>query len=263
MKCNGKCCNKGTNSFHLNEEDVFQTKSSNAAVEPSNSSSLVTISPQNQKLSSQVLNQTQELKMADIKMIQAFGVPLLNSDGFQRQDMWDKIWERITRLRGKLYTLPGGAIAKQFISIYEKEIDAFSKGDKKSEVFICFPSLILQKDKNIKKTKDIRILLKRRLQMWTNGFFENLCDEAERCDKKLPKSSGKMSEDQEEKIFSALILQGRLREAVRFITDRQGGGAMAPEDDAVKPFGKSVLEVLIDKHPEQRIPEVLRGFYQL
>ena len=30
---------------------------------------------------------------------------------------------------------------------------------------------------------------------------------------------------------------------------------MAPEDDAVKPFGKSVLEVLIDKHPEQRIPE--------
>jgi len=77
---NGKCCNKGTNSFHLNEEDVFQTKSSNAAVEPSNSSSLVTISPQNHKLSSQVLNQTQELKMADIKMIQAFGVPLLNSD---------------------------------------------------------------------------------------------------------------------------------------------------------------------------------------
>ena len=55
--------------------------------------------------------------------------------------------------------------------------------------------------------------------------------------KKLPKSSGKMSEDQEEKIFSALILQGRLWEAVRFITDRQGGGAMAPEDDAVKPFG--------------------------
>ena len=30
---------------------------------------------------------------------------------------------------------------------------------------------------------------------------------------------------------------------------------MAPEDDAVKPFGKSVLEVLIDKHPEQRIPD--------
>ena len=91
--------------------------------------------------------------------------------------------------------------------------------------------------------------------MWTNGFFENLCYEAECCDKKMPKSSGKMSEDQEEKIFSALILQGRLREAVRFITDRQGGGAMAPEDDAVKPFGKSVLELVIDKHPEQRIPD--------
>ena len=47
-----------------------------------------------------------------------------------------------------------------------------------------------------------------------------------------------MSEDQEANIFSGLILQGRLREAVRFITDRQGGGAMAPDDDAVKPLVK-------------------------
>ena len=52
---------------------------------------------------------------------------------------------------------PGGAMAKQLkiLSIYEKEIDAFSKGDKTSEVFICFPSLILQNDKNIKKKPKI------------------------------------------------------------------------------------------------------------
>jgi len=29
---------------------------------------------------------------------------------------------------------------------------------------------------------------------------------------------------------------------------------MDPSDDAVKPLGKTVLEVLIEKHPEQRIP---------
>ena len=37
------------NSFTLNEEDLFQTKLSNAAAEPSNSSSLVTISLNLQK----------------------------------------------------------------------------------------------------------------------------------------------------------------------------------------------------------------------
>ena len=63
-----------------------------------------------------------------------------------------------------------------------------------------------------------------------------------------------MSEEKEIKVFSALILQGRLREAVRFITERQGGGVMDPTDDAIKPSGKTVLEVLIEKHPEQSIP---------
>ena len=55
--------------------------------------------------------------------------------------------------------------------------------------------------------------------------------------------------------FSSLILQGRLREAVRFITERQGGGVMQPDDDAGKPAGKTVFEVLFEKHPEQRIPD--------
>ena len=56
--------------------------------------------------------------------------------------------------------------------------------------------------------------------MWTEGLFEDLIKEAEQCDRKLPKSSGKMSEEEATKNFSSLTMQGRLREAVRFIADR-------------------------------------------
>ena len=133
-------------------------------------------------------------------------------------------------------------------------MSAFGDGNKKSEAFVCFPALILQKDKNVKKTNEIRKLLKRRMSMWKEGLFLDLIREAEQCDRKLPNSSGVITSEKEIKIFSDLILQGRLREAVRFITDRQGGGIMDPSDDAVKPLGKTVLEVLIEKHPEQRIP---------
>ena len=91
--------------------------------------------------------------------------------------------------------------------------------------------------------------------MWKEGLFLELVREAELCDRNLPKSSGEMTSEKESKIFSDLILQGRLREAVRFITDRQGGGVMDPNDDAGKPSGKTVLQVLKDKHPEQRIPD--------
>ena len=33
--------------------------------------------------------------------------------------------------------------------------------------------------------------------MWTEGLFEDLIKEAEQCDRKLPNSSGKMSEEEE------------------------------------------------------------------
>jgi hypothetical protein len=38
--------------------------------------------------------------------------------------------------------------------------------------------------------------------------MRELIKEAEDCDRKLPQSSGKMSDEQEAKIFSNLILQG-------------------------------------------------------
>ena len=87
--------------------------------------------------------------MIDHKMIQAFGVPLLNSEGEWKNDMWEKIWKRTIALREKLYTLPGGAIGRQFVAILAAEVSSFAKGETKSEISICFAPLILQCDKNI------------------------------------------------------------------------------------------------------------------
>ena len=51
--------------------------------------------------------------------------------------------------------------------------------------------------------------------------FEELIQEAEQCDKKLGRSSGKnMTDESAHLVSSRLILQGKLREATRFITQR-------------------------------------------
>ena len=68
-----------------------------------------------------------------------------------------------------------------------------------------FGKLILQKDKNIKKSTDIRRLIKRRLQMWKDDQLEQLIQEAELCDKKLPKSVAKMSDEKVIHVFSCMI----------------------------------------------------------
>jgi hypothetical protein len=72
--------------------------------------------------------------------------------------------------------------------------------------------------------------------------------------KSYQNQSQKMSDEKVIHVFSGMILRGKIREAVRFITDRsETGGILHPDDDAGK--GKTVLEVLETKHPEQREPD--------
>jgi hypothetical protein len=192
---------------------------------------------------------------ADKKMIEAFGTPLLNSDGKWINDMWEIIWKRTVKLRGKLYALSGGSVGRLFVSTLAAAVLELGKGKQKSEVSICFPTLILQRNKEIVKTADIRRLISRRLKLWNEKRFFDLISEAEMCDKKLSSKQVKMTEEKAVAIFTRLLLSGKIREATRFITERQeSGGVMLPHEDAIKPAGKTVLEVLQMKHPNQAEP---------
>ena len=51
------------------------------------------------------------------------------------------------------------------------------------------------------------------------------------------------------KVFTRLVLRGQTRAAVRWLTDRNGGGVLC-HSDVDGSSGKSVLEVLKSKHPQ-------------
>ena len=163
-----------------------------------------------------------QLSFVQQKMIQAYGVPLLNTEGEWTNDIWENIWKRIVALRGKLFTLPGGAISRNFFSTLAAEVLALSKGESKSEICICFPPLILQRDKNIGKTADIHRLISRRLDLWKQKRFLELISEAEMCNKMLPLNQIKMTDEKAIEIFTRLILNGKIRQATRFITESNG-----------------------------------------
>ena len=136
-----------------------------------------------------------------------------------RGDMWEIIWTRAVKLQGKLYTLPDGSIGTSFVSTLAAEVLELGKGKQKSELVICFPTLILQRNKEIVKTADIRRLISRRLKLWSEKRFLDLISEAELCDKKLPSKQIKMTDDKAVAIFTRLLLNGKIREATRFITE--------------------------------------------
>ena len=51
--------------------------------------------------------------------------------------------------------------------------------------------------------------MKRRMQLWDDDKLEELIQEAELCDSKLPRSYAPKTEDEAISIFSRLILQGK------------------------------------------------------
>ena len=150
------------------------------------------------------LIQTSENKavsFVDQKMMEAFNATLTNSAGSSLIGRIEKIWERSALLQGKVYRVPGGTVGQEFTSLLAAEYDLLALGKQKSERPSMFGKLILQKDKNIVKSADIRRLLKRRMQMWKDDLLEELIQEAELCDKKMPKSVSKMPEEKAIKVF--------------------------------------------------------------
>ena len=81
--------------------------------------------------------------------MEASGATFTNSDKFEKNDTWVQIWERIVKLDGKLYNVPGGSVCRKIVFLFAKEVASFGNGTKKSEQFICFLPLMLQRDKNI------------------------------------------------------------------------------------------------------------------
>jgi len=109
-------------------------------------------------------------------------------------------------LRGRVYRLPGSysIVGREFTNLLADEYDLLASAKHTSERVSMFGKLILQKDKNIRKSPDIKRLLQRRMQMWRDNLFEQLIFEAELCDKKLPKSISKMDDDEAILNFSRL-----------------------------------------------------------
>ena len=162
-------------------------------------------------------------------------------------------------LRRKQYEMQHGNAGKRFLNILSEMIERCTAGRKTSEREFIFTALVLQLDKTVRKAKDIRPLLSRRMDMWEAASLSVLLQEAQRYDKHLMLGTNPMSPEQLERMFNRLMMEGRVRSAVRDVTDCTGGGTLDPADKAQGvngPLGKSVFEVLQEKHPSQRAVEL-------
>ena len=142
------------------------------------------------------------------------------------------------------------------MKILVQKIASVRQREWKSERFQVLAALILQTTHGTTRAQDIRKRLTQRMDMWDKGKYDTLGDEM---DNELLRraSSGRRTHDDEsaEQQFNATVLSGRLRKAVRGLTNRDGEGVLQPDYVCTK-TGRRVLEVLREKHPAMRDPDL-------
>ena len=120
------------------------------------------------------------------------------------------------------------------------EVKHTAIGNYPSDRLVVFSAVMLQRDKMIRKVRDIRKLLVRRLDMWL--MLQGKVRPAVRW--------------LTDKVGGVL---DKVRAAMRWITDRPSGGVLLPTDEIVtvrkgKESRQSVFEALKSKHPQSHPP---------
>ena len=199
----------------------------------------------------------------DQYMMTGFGATLDRSEvPIASADEWVRRWVTITHLKGKLYHVPGGSVGRKYVELLSLEVSHLAAGNFPSERLMVFSTVVLQRDRLVRKGLDIRRVLERRLVLWSNEEFDLLVDEAVRCDRTIRVNIHKVTEDHFVSVFTRLMLHGKTRAAVRWLSDYSKGRVL-PSDSNVEfkdtegeVLKTTVLDVLKKKHPESQSPPV-------
>ena len=91
--------------------------------------------------------------------------------------------------------------------------------------------------------------------MWDEGKYAELAEDVVRdASTSLGKAPMPDDDDSIARRYHLLVIDGRLKAAVWYATNRREGGVLAPGDINAK-TGLTVIEVLRNKHPKMRRPE--------
>ena len=170
--------------------------------------------------------------------------------------IWQNHWLRIVQITSIRYQVPTGKIGRRFLTIFTSELRGVRIRHWNSERPLVFVATVLQATPGVRRSKDIRQRLNQRMDLWEQGHHKALVDDTECEALSRQPSSRPPTEDSIARAFNARVLSGRLRSAVRTLTDCSGGGVRQPGDLCSK-TGRPVWQVLQEKHPALRNPELL------
>ena len=155
----------------------------------------------------------------------------------------DDAYSEMSQWRKNLFKLPTGHAGKSFIMELKLWLDHFNSQTQLSgialKVFMIIPALLLQKPSQKSKSKEHSEKLEKRLKLWKEGEIQVLLQECRLIQKRL-KASHKPNKDDDAKVFSNLILKGKINAALKLLSKSEVG---------VHTVDEKILKELQMKHP--------------
>ena len=132
-------------------------------------------------------------------------------------------YNEIVHWKRNVFMVPSGKIGKAFIKELTSLFTAYAQGTALEsialEAAMTACALLLQKPHLASKSREHVAALERRLRAWSDGDIDGLLREGRTIQKHLrPNSVNTRSDepDQNTRIFSKLVFEGRIRSALRF-----------------------------------------------
>ena len=177
-------------------------------------------------------------------------------------------YDEVVHWRHNLFLTPSGKTGKQFTFELAKLFRAYGEGSALESIALkasmVIPALLLQKPHPTSKSREHVACLQRRIQLWQKGDINNLIIEGRTIQQRLKKIYTHIGSDKEQQSirrFTKLMLQGKVKAALRTLTDEANGGPL-PMDAQVTTEGQpntTVRDELLKKHPagQPAYPEIL------
>jgi hypothetical protein len=200
---------------------------------------------------------------ADLRLKAVYGDSVHRNDGThlaggldrQTDKLWQSRWTRLVQLTSSQYDVPKGLVGRRFVKLLTLELAGVRARKWNSERPLCLAAAVLAKAPGVRRASDIRRRLCTRMDFWEQGRHAALVADAEALGKGKAGGHPPADADSLARAFNGKVLGGRMRVAVRKVTDRGGGGVLLPDDTDAK-SGLKVIEVLRSKHPDLRVPDL-------
>ena len=176
-------------------------------------------------------------------------------NGMEVEKELDSIYKEVVFWKKNLFLLPSGKVGKEFVAEMTRLVESFANATSLEGIamkaLVVFQVVVLQKPHAKSKSRDHIQCVQRRLELWKMGRFDDLVREGRTLQCRLNHSLRSIPDVQVARVFSRLVIQGKVNAALRYVSDNANCGVLSL-DAVIDNNGSTVKDLLRVKHPEQQ-----------